>query len=220
MLECEYCKVEIEGEFQSCPLCNGILSGESTVNSTFPLIPTIYQEYNKLIRIMIFISIVTSVVFVAINMIFLKIPRLSIIIIAALACMWMGLILIIRKKDNIPKTIMWLVALVTALAVIWDYSMGWMGWSINYVLPLVCTATMIIMAIAGKILKIGPKDYIVYILIDSLFGFIPIIFLAIGLLKVTFPSIICVATSAISVSALLLFQGQNTKQELNKRMHL
>jgi hypothetical protein len=39
-------------------------------------------------------------------------------------------------------------------------------------------------------------------------------------LSVAFPSIICVATSAISLSALILFQGDNMKAELRKKMHI
>ena len=76
------------------------------------------------------------------------------------------------------------------------------------------------MAIAAKILKIGVRDLIVYLFIDIIFGFIPIIFILTGILSVAFPSVICVATSAISLSALILFQGDNMKAELRKKMHI
>ena len=35
-----------------------------------------------------------------------------------------------------------------------------------------------------------------------------------------YPSVICVAASAISLAALVIFEGDNMKTELNKRMHI
>ena len=134
--------------------------------------------------------------------------------------MWISLFFIIRKKDNIPKTIIWQVGVISTLSLLWDYSMGWIGWSIEYVIPSICVGAMIVMAIAAKILKIGVRDLIIYMLVDGIFGFIPIIFLLFGNLTVRFPSVICVAFSAIHLSALIIFEGDNIKAELNKRMHI
>ena len=134
--------------------------------------------------------------------------------------MWISLFAIIRKKSNIPKAIVWQVVLLSVLSVLWDWSMGWLGWSLDFVIPSVCFGAMVVMAIAAKILKIGVRDLIVYLSIDIIFGFIPIIFILTGVLNVIFPSVICVATSAISLAALILFEGDNMKAELNRKMHI
>ncbi|HBY70715.1 MAG TPA: hypothetical protein DEG06_00590 [Lachnospiraceae bacterium] len=134
--------------------------------------------------------------------------------------MWISLFFIIRKRNNIPKTIVWQVGLLGVLSVLWDASMGWIGWSIDYVIPSICVGAMIVMAVAAKILKIGVRDLIIYFLVDGIFGFIPIIFILFGWLNVIFPSVICVAVSAISLSALMIFEGDSMKTELNKRMHI
>lgn len=134
--------------------------------------------------------------------------------------MWLSLFIIIRKKNNIPKTILWQVFLIGILSVLWDASMGWRGWSLDYVIPSICVGAMIVMAIAAKLLKTEVRDLIVYLMVDVIFGFIPIIFLLFGSLNVIFPSVICVATSAISLAALIIFEGDNMKSELNKRMHI
>jgi hypothetical protein len=104
--------------------------------------------------------------------------------------------------------------------VLWDWSIGWLGWSIDFVIPGICVVAMVVMAIAAKILKIGVRDLLVYLFIDIIFGFIPIIFILTGVLNVGFPSVICVATSAISLSALILFYGDNMREELKKKMHI
>lgn len=221
MQYCEKCKVSILGDNNVCPLCGGIIQkNENIKNEVFPYIPTIYQEFNLFIRIMTLISISIVVISFAVNMIFTRESRWSFLVAAGVLCMWISLFFIIRKKNNIPKTIVWQVGIISILSVIWDSSMGWIGWSIDYVIPTICVGAMIVMAIAAKILKIGIRDLTVYFFMDGIFGFVPIIFILFDWLDVLYPSVICVAASAISLSTLILFQGDNMKTELKKRMHI
>jgi hypothetical protein len=221
MQKCDNCNVSLKGNYEVCPLCGGILhENEEKSEEVFPNLPTIFQEFNIFIRVIILISIAAIVISFAINLIFTKDSRWSLIVAAGIACMWVSLFFIIRKKNNIPKTIVWQVVLISVLSVLWDWSMGWLAWSINFVIPTICFGAMVVMAIAAKILKIGVRDLIVYLFIDIIFGFVPIIFILTGILSVAFPSVICVATSAISLSALILFQGDNMRAELRKKMHI
>lgn len=221
MQDCIHCKVKIAGEHAVCPLCAGILDNKGDPSEdVFPHIPTIYQEFNLFIRILILISIVAVVASFAVNMIFTSESRWSILVAAGVLCMWISLLFIIRKRNNIAKTILWQVGIIGILSVIWDRSMGWIGWSIDYVIPTVCVLAMIVMAVGAKILKIGVRDLIIYILIDAIFGFIPAIFILFGWANVIFPSVVCVAASVISLSVLILFEGDNMKTEINKRMHI
>ncbi len=221
MLKCDKCKVSLQGEYEVCPLCGGIIrEGDKAGEEVFPNIPTIFQEFNIFIRIMILVSIVAIVISFAVNLIFARDSRWSLIVAASIGCMWVSLFFIIRKRNNIPKTIVWQVVLLGVLSVLWDWSMGWLGWSLDFVIPSVCFGAMVVMAIAAKILKIGVRDLLVYLFIDIIFGFLPIIFILTGVLNIIFPSVICVAASAISLSALILFQGDNMKAELKKKMHI
>lgn len=221
MQQCEHCKVDIKGRYSSCPLCGGILKGEQNCKEdVFPRVPTIYQEFNIFIRSIILASIVAVVVSFAINITLTRDSRWSFLVAAGVACMWISLYIILKKKNNIPKTIILQVCLISILSVLWDQSMGWRGWSIDYVIPSICVVAMIVMAIGAKLLKIGAGDLIVYLMVDAIFGFIPIIFIAFDWLNVLFPSVICVAASAISLAALILFEGDSMKRELNKRMHI
>lgn len=221
MLRCDNCKVSLKGNYEICPLCGCIIhEHENISDEVFPNLPTIFQEFNFFIRLMMLLSIVAIVASVAVNLIFTRESRWSLIVAAGVGCMWVSMFFIIRKKSNIPKTILWQVVLIGILSVLWDRSIGWLGWSIDFVIPSICVGAMIVMAIAAKILKISVRDLIVYFLIDSFFGFIPIIFIIFGGLNVLFPSVICVAASVISISVLILFQGDNMMAELKKRMHI
>ncbi|NLL01083.1 MAG: hypothetical protein GX271_10540 [Clostridiales bacterium] len=221
MQNCIHCKVRIKGEHIVCPLCAGILEDKGNPKEdVYPHIPTIYQEFNMFIRILILVSIIGVVASIAVNMIFTKESFWSLLVAAGVMSMWISLFFIIRNRNNIAKTILWQVGIISVLSVIWDRSMGWYNWSIDYVIPTVCVLAMIVMAVGAKILKIGVRDLIIYLLIDAIFGFIPAIFILFGWVNVLFPSVICVAVSIISLSALILFEGDNMKTELNKRMHI
>ncbi len=221
MPSCENCKVKLMGNYKVCPLCGGIIQvNEEDTDEKFPQIPTIYQEFNLFIRIMLLISICAVIISFAVNAIFTKHSRWSLIVAAGILCMWISMLIILRKRNNIPKTIIWQVVLISILSVLWDRSMGWIGWSIDYIIPTVSVGAMIVMAISAKMLRTSVSDLIIYLFVDGIFGFIPIIFILFGWLNVKYPSIICVAASAISLSAIILFEGDNMKTELNKRMHI
>jgi hypothetical protein len=94
------------------------------------------------------------------------------------------------------------------------------GWSINYVIPLVCVAAMISMALISKIIKLYIEDYILYIIIDGLFGIVPIIFIITGLLDVLYPSIICISISVISLATIIIFEDKRLIAEIKRRLHV
>lgn len=221
MQTCVKCKVNIKGNHKICPLCGGILQEDiDHGNDVYPQIPTIFQEFNLFIRIMLLVSISAIVISIAINELFAKRLSWSLLVAAGILCMWISMIVILRKKNNIPKTILWQVVLISILSVLWDWKIGWIGWSIDYVLPSACVGAMIVMAASAKMLKIGVGNLTIYLLVDGLFGFVPVLFILFGWVHIMFPSIICVALSAISLAALILFQWDNMKTELDKRMHL
>lgn len=221
MQYCTHCKVNIRGDHTACPLCVSILEEKGNPEQeVFPYIPTIYQEFNMFIRIMMMVSIIGVVASLAVNMIFTKDSLWSVLVVSGVVSMWISLFFIIRNKNNIAKTILWQVGIISILSFLWDRSMGWYGWSLDYVIPTACVLAMIVMAVGAKILKIGVRDLIIYLLIDAIFGFIPAVFIIFGWVNVLYPSVICVGVSIISLSALILFEGENMKIELNKRMHI
>jgi len=112
------------------------------------------------------------------------------------------------------------VAIISSLAIFWDWKIGWKGWSIDFVIPIACIGAMIMIYIIAKIMKLSIRDYITYALIDGLLGIVPLLFMLLGWTKFIYPTIICVALSIIFLSALFIFHGRDIKDELNKRMHI
>ena len=221
MKYCRNCKVYIREEHDKCPLCENILEEESRGkdDEVFPMIPPFYESHLAL-KIMIFISIVALVLSFGINMVFPSEINWPILFMFGVISIWVGLIIIVQKRYHIPKKIIWQVFIISILSVFWDYKIGWRGWSLDYIIPIACVSAMIIMYVTAKIMHLSTRDYITYVLLDGIFGIIPVIFIIFDLVNVVYPSIISVGFSIISLSAIFIFQGKEIKAEITKRMHI
>lgn len=220
MQYCNHCQVHIRGNKDKCPLCMNLLSeSDNEWENIYPDIPLTFEGHLA-IRIMLFISIVSIVLSFVLYRIFHININWPIFIVFGLLSMWLSLILVIKKRHNIPKSIMWQVTIVSALSIFWDYETKWRGWSINYVIPITLVLAMLILYITAKIMKLSVRDYILYFLLDGLFGIIPIGFILLGWVETIYPSILCVTVSVIFTSAIIIFQGDNIKNEFHRRMHI
>ena len=218
---CSKCKVSVAGQRKYCPLCQRELQSLDTDdNEIFPEIPTIFHQYNLFFRIVILLSVIISVVSILVNIIFPTKVWWSFFVIGSIVCFWISMAIAISKRKNIPKNILYQVVVISGLTVIWDYCIGWHGWSIDYVVPVTCTLAMISMAIISKVSNLRVEDYMIYLVIDGLFCIVPVIFIFTGLLTVLYPSLICAAASVISLTALFLFEGDPMWSELKRRLHV
>ena len=218
---CRHCKVYIREDRDRCVLCENTLEEYSKGKNEdiFPDVAPFYHSHLA-IKIMIFISIVALVVSFAINIIFPSDMNWPLLFMFAVISIWLGLIIIVQKRYHIAKKIIWQVIIVSLLAVFWDYQIGWIGWSLDYVIPIACVSATIIMYVTAKIMHLSIRDYITYALIDGIFGIIPLVFILLDLVNIIYPSIISIGFSIISLSAIFIFQGKEIKEEINKRMHI
>ncbi|HNZ83450.1 MAG TPA: DUF6320 domain-containing protein [Sedimentibacter sp.] len=217
---CKSCNVSVTGKRKICPLCQGRLTGDKAQEEIFPKISFVYTEHSLFFKVMLLTSIIAATVSVAVNILMPGGGAWSLFILGGLASVWASLITIINQRKNIPKNIVYQVMTISVTALIWDTLTGWRGWSINYIIPLVCVFAMISMAVISKIRKLHIEDYILYIIIDSLFGIVPVIFIILGLLDVLYPSIICISTSIISLSTIIIFEDKSLKAEIKRRLHV
>ena len=192
MQYCEACKVYIRGERRHCPLCQGPLSGGGDEREEpFPLLAMLWQG-----------------------------GPWSLYVLAGLGSMWLSLGIALNKRGSPTKGLLWQVAILSSLAALWDLCTGWHGWSLDYVVPTLCVFAMLAMALLAKLLHLRVEDYMIYLVIDALFGIVPLLFLLLGWLRVFYPSVICVAVSLLSLCALLLFEGERMRMEVKKGLHL
>lgn len=221
MKYCDKCRVKVVGERSVCPLCQGSLSDiEGKGEEVFPKIPTMYRRYNLFFRILIFVSVVVGVSAVAVNLMIPQSGSWAWFVVLGIGCMWIMLAVAVRKRSNKPHSIVNQVFMACVLAVLWDWLTGWHGWSLDYVIPVACSVGLLCLAIAAKVMNMDIRDYMVYLCVVCLFGAVPLVFYFAGWLDVVYPTVICAAGSVISFAALVLFQGENMKNELKRRLHL
>lgn len=221
MLYCNNCKITVTGDKPLCPLCGAELAGEGEPEtSVYPDIPPPKYSRNFLLRLVSFIAFTGIAVSVALNYIFSPEIWWSLFVSVGFVCSWLTLAVGITKRSNILKNITWQLFLVTALAVIWDLLVGWHGWSLDFVLPGSCLVSMVSMFVISKIMKIPARELVFYLVLDSLYGIVPIIFVLTGILSTVIPSIVCILCSVISISAILLFEWKDIRDVFARKFHV
>lgn len=219
MQQCRKCKVSVNGNKRCCPLCQGELLGASSENA-YPHFHIPKYSKNLLMKLISFIAISLIIISLAVNLMVPTNMWWSLFAIGGVISAWITATVAIRYRRKLFKNITRQLFIVTIFAVIWDLSTGWLGWSIDYVLPISCMASMLSMYLLSKIMKIPVNEYILYLILDGVYGIVPVIFIFTGVLKIIYPSVICVACSLISIVALLIFEGKNMREEISKKMHL
>lgn len=221
MKYCEQCKLTVTGQRSRCPLCQSVLRDEGEpYEEVFPVIPTVYNRFQFFFKLLIFASAVLGIVSVVINLLLPQSGVWSLFVLGGIGCLWVFLFIAVRKRNNIPKNILWQVAVAILFCLLWDLFTGWHGWSVDYVVPSICVAAMAALAVTAKVFRLVVGDFLFYLLISVLFGTLPVISILLGWVQVLYPSLICVGCSLVSLAAVLIFQGENMKREWRRRMHL
>lgn len=222
MLRCEHCGIDLLGAPSTCPLCQSVPSGTpDETERAFPDLPMLDPVINR--RLLSWIAFATAcmaVVCIAINLIFPAGGWWSLFVTAGIASLWIDFGIMLKKWKNLPKNILWQVAVVSLIAYVWDRFTGFHGWSVDYVLPMLCICAMIAMTVVAKIKKLHIQDYILYLGLDCVLGIVSFVLILTGAVRVVIPSALCFASSLIFLAFLLFFEGKSLLAELQRRMHL
>src|SRR5699024_3053852 len=75
---------------------------------------------------------------------------------------WLVVLMAISKRRNLAKFIVYLVMAAGGVSVYWDFLTQWSGWSVTYVVPIVCSASIIGLLITVRLIRMELADYVVY----------------------------------------------------------
>ena len=223
---CEKCRVYVPSTREHCPLCQGRLTqaqdnGQPHYDDEiFPYLPTIYHQHNLLIRVALFVSVAACVLCLALNFLLTPHNWWSLFVLAGVGAGWLTVAQAIRKRSSFCKHVLYQVVTLALLAVIFDLMTGFLRWSFDYVIPALCAFAMIVIGITSIIRRQHITDYIIYMVLSSVFGIVPLLFLLPGWTTVPWPTVLTAAAGIIYLAALLLFVGRDTWRELRRRLHL
>lgn len=218
-MKCEKCNVSVSGTAKRCPLCQGDLQGVPNEDEqVYPIVP-LNKSRRLFLSIMGFVSVVICVICFTIN---LSLPGRwwSLFVFGGILSFWVSFSLVVKNRGNIHKAIVWQVALISSIAVIWDLVTGFHNWSVDFVIPILCTVAMLAMAVIGKVMKLEINDYMIYLVLDAILGVLSLILILCGVVNFILPSAICFASSVISLAALFIFEGRAMVSEIKRKVHL
>lgn len=222
MKHCNKCNIDVQGHLSYCPLCQNQLVKKDPRDEEdlFPDTYNLYTSQHMFLKVLGFIAITISLICITINFFVLEHGYWSLIVVAALGCIWLSLAIAISKHRNILKYLLYQCLIICLFTGVLDYLTGWSGWSIDIVVPIVFTVAVVVMYLLTKLLRLKAGDYIIYLLLDVFFGILPFVFLLLGIAHRRVLSIICIAVSLVFLSALIIFEGRTMLEELNKRLHI
>ena len=171
MRRCPDCTVEVEGEWARCPLCGTTLVGEP-VPGPYPTVPLRFSR-RRVLRVLFLTSLAVIVLSFLAQLLFGRDQDG----IGALRSVWLGIVttwlvvvMAVSKRRNLAKFIVYLVVLAGGVCVYWDYLSGWSGWSLTFVVPIVCAASIVGLLITARVVRIEVGDYVVYSGLTVLLG--------------------------------------------------
>lgn len=179
------------------------------------------RRAKKVFQWFTFLCIASIVIAVGANTIFSPERYWSVVVAGGVLSAWIFLAIGFRKRHNLLKNEMWELLFVTVGCILWDVSMKWRGWSVNYVLPVATMLTLNSMLVIIKAQKLMVKEYMIYLLMAGAYGtVVPFILLLTKAVSVGIPSKLCVIVSFLILTALVIFKKKEVVQELHKKFHI
>lgn len=185
----------------------------------FPDRTAFRPQGSRLYQWFTFSCIAAAVISVVINVSFTPTLYWSVIAAGGILSMWTSLTIGFFKRHNLLKNGLWQLVIISAACILWDRFTGWQGWSLDFAYPAVCLAVLIFFQIVVRLQKLTVTDYMIYFILAGLFGLVPALLTALGLVHILYPSAICAGISFLFLVGLLIFKGRDMFAELYKKLH-
>lgn len=221
MKRCDECKINIKDNAVLCPLCHKELT-----NLDGKIEDEIYPEllkippYNFMMRLLIFLSIITAAGSVVINILTDVNIIWSFSIISAITYFWATIKTLLRKNTNVAFKIFVQTLFTSVLCVIIDAQSGKFTWSFSYAIPSIFTIGSLIIFVIIIINRTNWANYVIYQCLIAVFGFIPLIFYWLNISNDFTVSAVSVGVSFISLLAAVVFGDRTIKNEFKRRFHI
>lgn len=225
MKYCNRCKLSVNSTKKHCPLCyldltviedNECVDCYPNLDSNIVLI----SRYNFIFRLMLFISVVVATTCFFINLLTWSGLLWSLIIVLGIILSWEIVAFLILGKKNSGFKVVCNMIVLPLLLVAADLITGWHQWSVNIVMPLIISASTLTITIILYKKRTKWREYMIYQLIITINGFIPVILYLCGFIKKFWPVGISLLYAVITIIGIWIFADKQLKNELQKRFHL
>ena len=246
MRRCPYCKIDVGGALEKCPLCQSKLSegvpavsvddktdadiNEHTMdNEGIQIIPYFPRRDTLQLRSFLYklqLFIVWMVMIIALCMDFLIAVRLpgmpdfhwSLILSMWLVVFEFGIIRQFRPGTGSARKVTMMVFLILVMLSVTAYFFGFLKLTLDLIIPVVLTGTVIASFVLTMVDKNG--NAMAYLLSDLVFGVIPCLVLFILNKEMPIAWVICMTVSVILLVGVVVFKGRLVATELHRRFNV
>lgn len=215
--ECEIVTAE-----NTCPLCHKLLSEDRNAEEARAYPVYDQQEYKmraRISRLAIIGGILATLICFAVNLIVM--PHFLWVFYVAVAVFYLLVSLnhTILSASHLGGKITAQVVSLTILLLVIDGMSGSMQWSVNYVVPFVIIAGIMLISIIIIKVRLKWTGYISFLLLMIALGFLPLILYFAGVADVLWPSVSAASFGAATFIAMLLIANQSFMTQLGRRFH-
>ena len=221
MSKCRQCQVIVRDDTQICPLCNCVLDTDDRVENKYPDIWAKNHVLKLLIRIYLFVAIVTEGVLVALNYIYFDGLYWSVIVGVILAYIYMTLAYTVSYSSaGYRRKIIVGVAGAVLLLFVVDHVLGNSGWSMNYVFPAALMAVDVTVLFLIIFNRRNWQSYLSFEIAMIFFSLIPVILSWEGVIQVRQLSYMALAAAVCMFLGTVIIGGRRATTELKRRFHI
>lgn len=222
MKKCSSCNVFVNEDTLLCPLCVKSLEEENHSldhEKIYPELDTLLTSYKFIKRLLLFISILAGGSSIVINLALNPSVLWSLIVISGIFYFWLAVSNVIRTNTNAAFKILFQTVCACILAAGIDYELGWIGWSVKFVIPGILCFGIIGVLILVLFNRTNWARYVLYQSITAFFGFLPIILYKTGVSDNFIMSIIPTGLAFVCLTITIVFGDRTIKNEFKRRIH-
>lgn len=220
MRKCPYCRIEVGGDLKKCPLCQSKLSGDAD-EPYFPKL-TLQKIKSFLYKLQLFIIWAVVIAGIGVDFLFgIRIPFCPDIHYSLIIAMWLiafefGIMRQFKKGSGSSRKMTMMVFIILVLLMITAYFFNFLQFTLDWIVPVVLTGTMIANFVLAMIDKKG--NAMVYLLTNLLVGVLPYIVLHFSDRAMPATWIICMLVSVILFVGAIIFKGRSVAGEIRRRL--
>ena len=221
MSKCKQCGVIVRDDTQVCPLCKCVLDVDEGAENKYPDIWAKNHVMKLIIRIYLFVAIVTESLLIYLNYYYFNGLYWSVIVGVVLAYIYLTLAYTVSysRSGYRMKIIVGVAGAILLLNVI-DHVLGNNGWSIDYALPAALLAVDVTVLFLIIFNRRNWQSYLSFQIAMILFSLIPVILHLLGYVRVPILAYLALAVAVFLFLGTVIIGGKRATTELKRRFHV
>ena len=221
MSKCKQCGVFVRDDTGVCPLCKCVLDTDGEAENKYPDIWAKNHVMKLIIRIYLFVAIVTESLLIYLNYYYFNGLYWSVIDGVVLAYIYLTLAYTVSysRSGYRMKIIVGVAGAILLLNVI-DHVLGNNGWSIDYALPAALLAVDVTVLFLIIFNRRNWQSYLSFQIAMILLSLIPVILNLLGYVRVPILAYLVLAVAVFLFLGTVIIGGKRATTELKRRFHI